>query len=104
MTTNPNLKQIAEAAIEANEQRRAMVLRYRDVAAKLTGPPLRLKSPDQWTGFVPGPWMPEGNGGSARPNPSPIRAQLMAVLTEAAERADADDAPAVAPFAPGRAA
>ena len=79
---------------EQCRQRRELVLRYPDIAAKLCAPPLKHSRPEVWNGSLPGPYLPEGADGRVRPNRSPVRAQLLAVLTEAAARADHERTPA----------
>ncbi len=59
---------------------RAMVLAHPDLAAKLCQPPLSYQRPEQWNGFVP----PEYFNG--RPNDSPRRAALVAIIAEAQSR------------------
>jgi hypothetical protein len=75
-----------------NQTRRELVLRYPDIAAKLTLPPMSLARPDCWNGFIPAEDY-EGPHGLV-PNDSPIRAQLVAILDEAAHRADNQAKPA----------
>jgi hypothetical protein len=84
------------------QYQRELILRYPDVAVKLTAPPLSLANPQQWSGYIPGPYHPEDEHGRVRPNRSPVRAQLLALLDEAAHRADgtAITAPAAAAIAP----
>lgn len=81
----------------ANRERRALVLAYPDIAKRLCEPPMNLSHPEAWNGFVPGRWLPEDEDGRIRPNTSPIRAQLLASLAEAAEKADHDTRPAPTP-------
>lgn len=89
-------RQIAAQEHENNRRNRELVLRYPDIAAKLTAPPLKHSRPEVWNGSVPGPYLPEREDGTVRPNRSPVRAQLLAILTEAAERSDHDSRPAPA--------
>jgi len=92
-------KRVSAAGLEAPllaDQRRDLVLRYPDIAAKLTAPPLKLADPRQWSGFIPA-GDHEGPNGARIPNHSPLRAQLVAVFNEACERADAQQSPAGAP-------
>lgn len=91
------LAQAAAQEAENNRRNRDLVLRYPDIAVKLTAPPLRLSRPENWNGSLPGPYLPEEEDpdgrhgpGRVRPNRSPVRAQLLAILHEAAERADAE--------------
>jgi hypothetical protein len=65
-------------------ERRAAVLRHPDLAARLTGKPLNLTTPEKWTGFVP-PASREGKQQEQR-NDSPYRAQLVAIVEEAQQR------------------
>lgn len=80
-----------------NEQRRELVFRFPDIAAKLTEPPLELKNPQQWSGFIPGSFDPEDARGIVRLNVGGIRHQLLAILSEAAHRADGEAAHPPAP-------
>jgi hypothetical protein len=75
-----------------NRQQREIVLRYPDIAKRLCGPPMSLKEPRQWSGFIPDYWEAEDKLGRVRPNNSPVRAQLFEVFMAACERADADAA------------
>lgn len=82
-------KRVSAAAVAGpllNQQRRELVLRYPDLAAKLTQPPYSLARPDQWTGFIPAGDYEARHG--RVPVDAPIRAQLLAILNEAAQRAD----------------
>jgi hypothetical protein len=81
------------AAAEAHKQsveQRKLILTYPDIAAKLCQAPFGYAEPLQWTGFIPPPYESEGPGGMGRPNRSPYRAALLALLEEAAERADGE--------------
>lgn len=40
-------------AHEANQQRRAAVLRHPELAAELTRPPLGFARPEHWNGYIP---------------------------------------------------
>lgn len=71
-----------------NRHQRTLVLRFPDIAKRLCEPPLGLKDPQQWTGYIPGYWDAEGPHGHVRPNTSPIRAQLAEILQTAAAHAD----------------
>jgi hypothetical protein len=73
-----------------NQQQRAIVLRYPDIAKRLTEPPARFTEPRQWSGFIPDYWLPEDKSGRLRPNASPVRAQLAEILMAACERHDAE--------------
>ena len=70
------------------EQRR-LILAYPDLAAQLCAPPLCFKRPEQWTGYIPPTFDRERPDGTVPQNDSPIRAALMALLEQAAERWDA---------------
>lgn len=96
-TWPPEVRRQQAMAQAAKTRNRELVLRYPDLAKRLCDPPLKATSPETWSGFVPGRWLPEDEDGRMRPNTSPIRAQLLAILTEAADRADQDTRPAPAP-------
>lgn len=72
--------------------RRARVLAHPDLAQRLTDPPLRLRSPERWSGWIPLRELPQescghctSSGGRrcrgvahrARANDSPVRRQLV---------------------------
>lgn len=78
------------AALAACAQNRALVLRYPDLAALLKQPPYSASSPEKWTGYIPGPLAAENNRGRVALNTSPVRAQLLELVTAAAERHDAE--------------
>jgi hypothetical protein len=59
---------------------RALVLSHPDLAKRLTDYPLHLTDPHQWSGYLP----PVMAGGVH--NNSPIRAQLVHILTDALAR------------------
>ncbi|HEY8977861.1 MAG TPA: hypothetical protein VIN75_26840 [Burkholderiaceae bacterium] len=84
----PAWRLAARQAAVRNRYQRAMVLRFPDLAKHLCDPPLGLKDPQQWSGYIPGYWEAAGERGHMRPNTSPIRAQLAAILQAAAERSD----------------
>jgi hypothetical protein len=85
------LSEEAGRAVQANEARRAAVLAHPDLAAKLCEPPLALKRPEQWRGFVPPKYVLDERGVS-QINTSPIRAQLLPIVTEAHARSSKPDA------------
>lgn len=62
------------------EARRASVLRYPDLAQKLTEQPVNCQSPEQWTGAMP----PEK--WRDMPNDSPLRPVLLELVAEAERR------------------
>lgn len=67
------------ATNEAARIRRAVLARP-DLAQQLTEPPLSCPTPEAWTGYIP----PSHWHGSH--NDSPIRTQLLALLTQAETR------------------
>jgi hypothetical protein len=79
---------VTTAHANANENRK-LVLAYPDIAARLCEQPLNYKRPDQWTGYIPPYYDREAGNGTVHLNTSPIRQALMAILSAAAERADA---------------
>lgn len=78
-----------QARKQSIEQQK-LVLRYPDLAARLCTPPLRWTHPHHWNGYVPPAYDAEDVDGVTRLNTSPVRAALMALLEEAAERADGE--------------
>lgn len=67
---------------DRNAERRASVLRYPDLAKKLTEEPHCWTKPERWNGYIPPAlW-------NQAPNKSPQRAALLALVAEA-ERRDA---------------
>lgn len=77
------------AALAACAQNRALVLRYPDIAAQLKQPPYSAGNPANWTGYIPGVLAAEDHRGRVAINTSPVRAQLLEIVTAAAERHDA---------------
>lgn len=69
------------AAHATAASRRALVLRYPDLAAVLTRTPLDYDQPEQWTGYVPPATLPDG-----QPNRTPIRTALLELLARAEHR------------------
>lgn len=63
-----------------NQRRRALVLQYPDLAARLCKPPLREATPETWNGWIPPEIWRE------QINDSPIRAALVALVAEAERR------------------
>jgi hypothetical protein len=61
-------------------ERKALVLKYPDLAARLCNPPLNYKRPDQWSGAIP----PETWNGVV--NDSPLRPVILELLAEAEAR------------------
>lgn len=87
-----------QAARDSAEQRR-MILEFPDLAAKLCQPPLGYKQPEQWTGYIPPRWDATSEDNVVKPNDSPRRAALLALLEQAAERWDRGErAPAPMPM------
>lgn len=80
--------QVAEIA-----ERRKRVLKYPDLAQRLTERPLSYQRPEQWNGFVPPRTGPPGGLGQ-QPNDSPVRAALVEICAEAKRRDDAAQQPA----------
>ena len=78
----------AAARAQIAEQRR-LILAYPDLAARLCAAPLGFKRPEQWTGYIPPTFDRERPDGTVPQNDSPVRAALMALLEQAAERWDA---------------
>ena len=81
----------AQRSIKTAEYLRDLVLSHKDLAVKLTAPPLRLAQPSAWNGFVP----PATLGPQAGVNHTPARGQLIAICHEAIRRsrsqAEADE-------------
>lgn len=77
----------ATAASEIAE-RRARVLRYPDLAARLTQRPLEFTHPEKWNGFVPPKTVPTRD--DWKPNDSAVRAALVEICAEALRR-DAEE-------------
>jgi hypothetical protein len=75
------IKDQKRAAMTRNAHRRALVLSYNDLAAKLTDQPMKYSEPDKWTGFIP----PSTTCTGAL-NTSPIRPALLALVHEAEQR------------------
>jgi hypothetical protein len=80
------IKQARAAAHAENKRRRALVLRYPELAARLTEPPIRHTTPEHWTGYVPPAHDAPGVGGDLPLNTSPARAALTALVAEAEAR------------------
>jgi len=90
------VKASAALAEDRKKQQFDLVMQYPDIAAKLCRPPLKLGDPRNWSGYIPGFCAPETVRGVIPVNDSPIRAQLIAILNEAAERSDLEARPAIA--------
>ena len=71
-----------------NAENRALVLRYPDIAKRLCEPPYGATNPANWTGYIPGALGAENSRGVVSLNISSVRAQLLELVTEAAQRAD----------------
>lgn len=72
--------QLADGA-RRRAERRALVLRHPDLAARLTQPPLPYTSPEHWGGHL------GADTWTGRPNTSPERAALLEIVAEAEQRA-----------------
>jgi hypothetical protein len=81
------IKQGIAAARAENARRRALVLRYPDLAERLIEPPLRHTTPEHWTGYVPPASDAPSLGGAEPINHSPARKALAAIVAEAEHRA-----------------
>jgi len=79
--------------IDECTQNRALVLRYPDIAKRLCEPPYSAGDPANWTGYIPGPLGAENSRGVVSMNNSPVRAQLLAILHDAAQAADNERRP-----------
>lgn len=73
---------MAEAQRNA-AHRRGLVLRYPDIAAKLTEPPIGFTTPEKWNGYIPPATDCTGAMNTARCRPA-----LLALVTEAERRRD----------------
>lgn len=74
------IKQHMAAARVECARRRGLVLRYPDLAAKLTERPLRFTTPEHWNGFIPpATW-------NQALNTTPGRPVLLALVAEAEKR------------------
>ncbi|GGV91958.1 hypothetical protein [Streptomyces massasporeus] len=71
---------MAEAE-RAAAHRRGLVLRYPDIAAKLTEPPIGFTSPEKWNGYIPPATDCTGAMNTARCRPA-----LLALVAEAERR------------------
>lgn len=78
------IKQLQAAKAREIADRRELVLRYPDIAAKLTERPLRFSRPEAWNGYIPPKLTPDRDG--YRLNTSPFRAALVAICAEAEQR------------------
>lgn len=84
------IKQARAAAMVENTRRRSLVLRYRELAAKLTESPIWHTTPEHWTGYIAPAYDAETYGGGQPINTSPVRAALVAILAEAERLAGAE--------------
>lgn len=78
------LAQIQDRQREVVADRRARVLKYPDLAQRLTDRPLSFTRPELWNGFVPPKTVPAEDGYVI--NTSPYRAALVAICAEAMQR------------------
>lgn len=91
--------QAAAAAHAQLAEQRRLILAYPDLAAGLCREPIGFKRPEQWTGYIPPTFDRERPDGTVPQNDSPVRAALMALLEQAAERWDRGErAPVPAPI------
>lgn len=88
------LRDAAKSARTQTDDQHKLIARYKDIAAKLCDPPLGYDKPEQWHGYIPPAYDPEHIDGVTPLNDSPRRTALLALLEEAAERADAERSPA----------
>jgi hypothetical protein len=77
-------KAVAVEVLTMRSERRKAVLAHPDLAEKLMDPPLKMSSPEKWTGYVPSPTVEAKHHQDA--NPSPYRAQLVAIVRVAEQR------------------
>jgi len=84
------LRDAANAARRQTAEQHKLIMRYPDIRARLCHSPLRFKTPEQWHGYIPPAYDREREDGTTPLNTSPYRVALMALLEEAAERADAE--------------
>jgi hypothetical protein len=93
MRMEGDLKRIWKAetarASETCARRKALVLRYPDLAERLTEPPLSYARPECWNGGLG-----TGSDWAGRPNTSPSYLQLAAIVAEAEQRAATTHRPA----------
>lgn len=80
----------ARAAARQTSDQHKLISRYPDIRARLCEPPLGYANPGQWHGYIPPAYCAEDVDGVTRLNDSPRRTALLALLEEAAERADAE--------------
>lgn len=81
------IKQARAQGAAENARRRALVLRYPDLAERLTQSPINHTTPEHWTGYVPPAHDPDTVGGGQPLNTSPARAALADLVAEAEHRA-----------------
>lgn len=89
LKSRPCVEAARHAAKQTTEQHK-LITRYPDIRARLCSPPLNYDRPEQWRGYIPPAYDPERVDGATPLNNSPRRVALMALLEEAAERADAE--------------
>jgi hypothetical protein len=76
------LRDLQAEARSNNNRLKALVLAHPDLAAQLLEKPLAFERPEQWSGYI------AGNHWDGRPNRSPYREQLAALVAEAERRAN----------------
>lgn len=75
------IKQHMDEARRVAAYRRGLVLRYSELAAKLTEYPISFAKPEQWNGFIPPATTCTGAMNTARCRPA-----LLALVAEAEQR------------------
>jgi hypothetical protein len=96
----------AEQARRENSARADRVLAHDDLRARLAAPPISLREPDRWTGWIPPKTLPEGmccdacgrtrscgysQNHRALVNDSPRRRALVEIAAEALRREQGQD-------------
>lgn len=84
----------AAEAREANEVRRACVLKHEDLRERLCQQPLNFARPEQWSGYVAPKTDPAEAGGQSRINTASRRAALVEISAEALRREQVGASPA----------
>jgi hypothetical protein len=82
------ITRIQATAVSEIAERRARVLRYPDLAARLTRRPLEFSTPEKWNGYVPPKTVPTLT--DYKLNDSARRAALVEICAEAMRR-DAEE-------------
>lgn len=89
-------QQEARKSKAESARRKALVMKHEDLRAALLASPLDFVRPEQWTGWVPPATVPSDGAGADgagteagrgyKPNTSPLRAALVAIVNEAERR------------------